>query len=168
MKKIEEEEFVLRPTMSPSDKEFRARIGEESWMKLKSSAFRSDSFKCVGCGFQAFDTEPDKVLDIHLIKENLDSPEESEIRTTCVFCHLVEHADAAIAGGYVELVNSHFSQSELVNICRNESLAYHIEIGDVRSIKKTFAEYLEELRDGRAFEGKVKLIFTDKFTNGLS
>jgi len=163
----EEEKFELRPTISESDKEFKAKVGEEVWFKMRSTAFRNDDFKCQGCGFKPYDVEPEKVLDIHLVKENLENPEESEVRTTCMFCHIIEHADAAISGGYVELANSHFKQSELVNICRNDSLPYHIEIGDIRFIKKTLPEYLEDLSSGRALEGKVKLVFTEKFLQGL-
>lgn len=169
MKKTKEEDvFKLRPTISPSDKEFKSKIGEDAWLKLRSSTFRNDGFKCQGCGFQPYDVEPESVLNAHLVEEDLAHPENSEMRTTCLFCHVIEHADAAVSGGYVELVNSHFSQGELVNICRNESLSYHIEIGDIRSIKKTLPEYLEDLSTGRAFEGKVKLIFTDKFLKSLS
>ena len=166
-KKDEEEGFRLRPTISPSDKEFKAKIGEGAWLKIRSSTFRNNNFKCQGCGFQPYEVEPESVLDAHLVEEDLVNPENSEMRTTCFFCHVIEHADAAVLGGYVELVNSHFSQGELVNICRNESLSYHIEIGDIRSIKKTPTEYLEDLSTGRAFEGKVKLVFTEKFTKGL-
>jgi hypothetical protein len=163
----EEEKFELKPTVSESDKEFRAKVGEETWNRMKSTAFRNDGYKCQGCGFEPYDVEPDKVLDIHLVKENEESPEDSEVRTTCLFCHMIEHADAAVSGGYVELVNSHFGQGELVNICRNGALSYHIECNDIRRLKKTLPEYLEELKSGRALEGKVKLIFTEKFLQGL-
>jgi hypothetical protein len=163
----EEEKFKLRPTLSDSDKEFRNKVGEELWLKMKSKAFRDDFYKCQGCGFEPYDIAPEKVLDIHLVEENLENPEESIVRTTCMFCHIVEHADAAISGGYVELVNSHFTQGELVNICRNGALSSHIEIGDIRHLKKTLPEYLEELNSGRALEGKVKFVFTDKFIKGL-
>ena len=134
---------------------------------MKSNAFRNDGYKCLGCGFEPYDIEPEKVLDIHLVEENEENPEESKVRTTCMFCHMIEHADAAVSGGYVELVNSHFTQGEIINICRNHSSGYHIERGDIRYIKKTSAEYLEELKSGRSLEGKVKLIFTDKFLSNL-
>jgi len=163
----EEEKFKLRPVISPSDKEFRSKVGDEVWLKMKSTAFRNDGYKCQGCGFSPYDVEPEKVLDIHLVKEDLENPEDSEVRTTCMFCHVIEHADAAVIGGYVELVNTHFTQGEIVNICRNESLSYHIERGDIRYIKKTLADYLEDLKSGRALEGKVKLIFTEKFLKNL-
>ena len=164
----EEEIFILRPTISASDKEFRSKIGEELWLKMKSTSFRNDGFKCQGCGFEPYDVPPEKVLDVHLVEENLEDPEESIVRTTCMFCHIIEHADAAISGGYVELVNSHFSQGELVNICRNGALSSHIEMSDIRYLKKALPEYLEELNSGRALEGKIKFVFTEKFLNGLN
>ena len=132
---------------------------------MKSVTFRNDNYKCKGCGFEPYDVEAEDVLDIHLIKEDLENPENSEVRTTCKFCHIVEHADAAIRHGYVELVNSHFSQGELVNICRNNSL--HLHMNDIRYLKKTLPEYLEELNSGRTLEGKVKFIFTKKFLQVL-
>lgn len=161
----EVEKFELKPVISPSDKDFRNKVGEEVWLKMKSVSFRNDRYKCQGCGFEPYDIEPDKVLDIHIIEEDLENPENSKVRTTCMFCHIVEHADAAVNGGYVELVNSHFTQGELVNICRNDSLYSHME--DIRYIKKTLPEYLEELKSGRALEGKVKFVFTKKFLQGL-
>jgi hypothetical protein len=163
----QEDKFELRPTTSSSDKEFRNKIGEEVWLRMKSSAFRNDGYKCQGCGFEPYDIEPETVLDIHLVKESLENPEESKIRTTCMFCHIIEHADVAVSRGYVELVNSRFSQGELVNIYRNNALSSHVEIGDVRYIKKALPDYLEELKSGKALEGKVKVVFTNKFLQGL-
>ncbi len=164
----EEYKFELKPTISPSDKEFKAKVGEEVWLRMKSVAFRNDGYKCQGCGFEPYDIEPEKVLDIHVVEENKENIEESEVRTTCMFCHIIEHADAAVSGGYVELVNSHFTQGEIVNICRNSSLSHHIECGDIRHLKKALPDYLEELNSGRALEGKVKLIFTQKFLQNLN
>lgn len=159
------EKFELRPKISISDKDFRNKVGEEVWLRMKSVSLRNDNYKCKGCGFEPFDVSVDEVLDIHLIKEDLENPENSEVRTTCKFCHIIEHADAAIKYGYVELVNSHFSQGELVNICRNNSLQFHLN--DIRYIKKTFLEYLEDLKSGKSLEGKVKFVFTKKFLQGL-
>ena len=161
----EVEKFELKPVISVSDKDFRNKVGEEVWLRMKSVTFRNDNYKCKGCGFEPYDVEAEDVLDIHLIKEDLENPENSEVRTTCKFCHIVEHADAAIKHGYVELVNSHFSQGELVNICRNNSL--HLHMSDIRYLKKTLPEYLEELNSGRALEGKVKFIFNKKFLQVL-
>ena len=80
-----------------------------------------------------------------------------------MLCHIIEHADVAIQNEYVALVNSRFSQGELVNICRNGTLSSSIEDGSVRYLKKTLPEFLEELKDGRALEGKVKFVFTEKY-----
>jgi len=164
----EVEEFVLRPTISSPDKEFKNRVGVDVWERMKSKSFRDNRYKCQGCNFEPYDVEPTSVLDIHLVEEDVEAPENSIVRTTCKFCHIVEHADVAISLGYVELVNSHFSQGELINICRNGALSTHIEDGDIRYLKKTLPEYLEELKSGRALEGKVKFIFTKKFMNTLS
>jgi len=162
-----EEKFELRPFISPSDKEFKNKIGNELWNKIKSKTFRDGGFKCNGCGFEPFDVSADEVLDIHLVSEDFESPEDSKFRITCLLCHVVEHADAAISQEYVALVNSKFSQGELVNICRNGGLSSSVENGDIRYLRKTLPEFLEELKDGRALEGKVKFIFTDKYLKKL-
>ncbi len=163
----EVEEFKLRPVISPSDKEFREKIGEESWERIKSASFRDNGYKCCGCGFEPYDVDPNEVLSIHLIEEDLENPENSKIITTCQLCHLVQHADASMNHGYVELVNSFFSQGELVNICRNKAVSHHIEKGDIRYLKKTLPEFLEELKSGSAKEGKVKLVFTETYLNSI-
>ena len=165
----EKDKFELRPIISPSDKEFRNKVGEETWQKMKSKTFRDDNYKCQGCGFEPYDVEPSDVLDIHLVEENLSNPEESEVRTTCLFCHMIEHADAAISNGFVALVNSHFTQGELVNICRNGALSNHVEDGSIRYLnKKSLSDFLEELKNGKAFEGRVKFVFTPKYLERLN
>lgn len=163
----EDDNFELKPTISESDKEFKSKIGEESWSKIKSSTFRNDGYKCRGCGFEPYDVDVDKVIFLHIVNGNLEKPEDSETKTMCAFCHLIEHADAAVLGGYVEIVNSHFTQGEIVNICRNNSLSYHIEQGDIRKLKKPLSEYLEDLKSGKSLEGKIKLIFTEKYLQNL-
>ena len=155
---MEEEEFVFRPLISPSDKAFKDKVGVEVWERMKSKAFRDDGHKCCGCGFEPYDVDPNDVLDIHVVEENEESSEDSIIRTTCKLCHIIEHGDVAMEGGYVALVNSYFTQGEIVNICRNRELAHHIEKGEIRYIKKPFQEFLEELKSGRAKEGKVKFV----------
>jgi len=163
----EEEKFQIRPTISPSDKEFKNKVGAEAWEKIKSKTFRDNNFKCQGCGFEPYDVPAEKVLDAHLVSENENNLNDSEFRTTCVLCHVIEHADAAINQGYVALVNSKFSQGELVNICRNGALSSHVEDGDIRYLRKTLPEFLEELKDGRSLEGKVKFVFTEKYLKKL-
>lgn len=163
-----EDKFELKPVISPSDKEFRNKIGSEVWEKIKSKTFRDDAFKCQGCGFEPYDVAPGAVLDVHLVQEDLANPENSKFRTTCMFCHIIEHADAAISNEYVLLVNSKYSQGELVNICRNGALSSNVEDGSVRYLKKTLSEFLEELKDGRALEGKVKFVFSEKYLKKLS
>jgi hypothetical protein len=158
-----EDKFKLRPIISASDKDFRNKIGAEAWEKIKSKTLRDDSYKCQGCGFEPYDVPIDIVLDVHLVEENEENPLDSKFRTTCKLCHIIEHADVAIEQGYVSIVNSRFSQGELVNICRNSALADHVRDGDIRYLRKTLPEFLEELKDGRALEGKVKFVFTEKY-----
>lgn len=164
---MEEEKFELWPAISPSDKDFRNKIGPVAWESIKSKAFRDDNFRCCGCGYEPYDVDANSVLDIHLVKEDEANPENSEFRTTCKLCHIIEHADTAISKEYVALVNSFYSQGEIVMICRNQKLATHIENGDIRRIKKTLPEFLEELKFGKAKESRVKFIFTDKFFQDL-
>ena len=163
----EEEEFKLKPIISPSDKAFRDKVGVQMWERMKSKSFRDSGYKCCGCDFEPYDVDPNAVLGIHLIEENIEDPEKSEVITTCEICHMVQHADVAIERGYVELVNSFFKQGELVMICRNKSTSYHIEKGDIRYLKKTLPEFMEELVSGLSNEGKVKFVFTEAYLNSI-
>jgi hypothetical protein len=163
----EEEKFILRPIISPSEKAFRSKIGAEAWEKLKNKTFRDGGYKCAGCTFTPYDVDPDEVLSIHLIEENEEIPEEPKVNITCEICHIIQHADVAMEKGYVELVNSLFTQGELVNICRNGDLIHHIEKGEVRYIKKTLPDFLEELNSGRAKEGKVKFVLTESYLKSI-
>jgi len=158
-----EEKFKLWPTISPSDKQVKSVVGEATWESMKSNAFRRDNYTCQGCTFEPYEVPPEEVLDIHVVSVDESNPENSEVRTTCMLCHFIEHIDAALAKGYVDLVNSHFSQGQIINICRNNSLSDHIENGDIRYIKKSPQEYLEEIKSGIAKEGRVKVVFTEKF-----
>lgn len=160
---MDNKEIEFRPSISVSDKLVKSKVSPENWEKLKSETFRRDNYTCLSCSFEPFDIEPDKVLDIHVISENLENVLDSEVRTTCTLCHFIEHIDSAIGAGYISLVNSHLTQGQLVNICRNNSLSEHIENGDVRFIKKPLHVFIEEVKNGTSLEGKVKVVFTDKF-----
>lgn len=162
MAKKQDEDFEIKPSISASDKDFRNKIGVEGWEKIKSKTLRDNGYKCKGCGFEPFDAPIDAVLDVHLVEENLNNLEDSEFRVDCKLCHIIEHADVAISNEYVSIVNSRFSQGELVNICRNGSLSSHVSDGDVRYLKKTLQEFLEEIKNGRSLEGRVKFVFTNK------
>lgn len=164
---MKEEEFIFRPLISPSDKDFRDKVGIEAWEIMKSKALRDNDYKCCGCGFTPYDVDPSGVLDIHIVEVNKESLEDSETRTMCKLCHVIEHADVAMDKGFVELVNSYFTQGEIVNICRNKEVAHHIENGEIRYIKKPIQEFLEELNSGRAKEGKVKFVLTEKYLNSI-
>lgn len=163
----EVKEFIFRPELSPSDKSFRDKIGVEAWEEIKNKSFRDSGYKCCGCGFEPYDVDPNDVLSMHLVEENEENHKDSKVVTICQICHVIQHADVAMQKGFVELVNSYFTQGQLVNICRNGELSHHIENGEIRYIKKTLPEFLEELKSGRAKEGKVKFVLTKKYLNSI-
>jgi len=158
----DKKDIDIRPSIHPSDKEFREKVGIDEWEKIKSRVFRDSGFKCSGCGFEPYDVSAEKVLDIHLEKEE-ELIEDSKFKTLCKLCHIIEHADIAIQNEFILLVNSQYKQGELVNICRNGVLSDHINNGSIRLLKKTMTEFLEEVKNGKALEGKVKFIFTEKY-----
>lgn len=160
-------EFVFRPNISPSEKIFRDKIGMGVWEKMKSKSFRDSGHKCCGCGFEPYEVDPNDVLSMHLVEEDEEDPENSHVVTICQICHITQHADVAMDRGYVKLVNSYFTQGEMVNICRNRELSYHLKNGEIRFIKKTLPEFLEELESGRAKEGKVKFVLTESYLNSI-
>jgi len=163
----EEEKFILQPVISPSEKAFREKVGAETWETIQNKTLRDGNYKCKGCGFEPYDVDPNSVMSAHLVEEDEKDAIKSKTTIACQLCHIIQHADVAIEKGYVELVNSHYTQGELVNICRNGDAPFHIEKGEIRHIKKALPIFLEELNSGRSKEGKVKFLLTTSYLSSI-
>lgn len=158
------EDFNLKLRLSSSDKEFRQLIGAEKYSILKERVLKRDDNQCVGCGRKSLNTD---TLLVHVISINEEVPEESECVSLCIACHSTQHFDICVKNDWVELVNSTYSQEQLIGHCRVGSLANIANEDTMRRLKITPQEFLEKLKnDMIPINSKAKVIFTNKFDWG--
>lgn len=160
--------------ISPSERAIKKEIGEEKWLKLKYITSGRSQKKCLLCEYVP---KPNQKLSMHIhpfdqdifdLNSDFDKLETSLL---CDACHTIKHFDHAAKSSMVRLVNSDFTQKDLVLICRagNKVLnAYAIGGHGIERkifpLKKSPVDYLSEINDSRKnINPKIKLIFTDKF-----
>ncbi len=162
------EEFELKLRISPSDIQFKKLLSPEAYVKLKSDTFKKCKFTCQGCGFHPFDENKAIVaLSVHVIEINEEKPEDSICNILCKACHSTQHIDVSVREGWVELVNSTYSQKSLVEMCRINAIHNSIKEDDTRRLKIAPIDYIDRLKEGNWPETtKVKVIFTSKFEWG--
>ena len=79
----------------------------------------------------------------------------------------VDDIDKAIEQGWVNVVNSSYSQKSLIEMCRISTIGQHLRDGEVRILKTTSVEYLDNLKNETLpLHSRVKVIFTNKFDWG--
>jgi len=164
-------DFILKPRISPSDNEFKKKIGEKDWVWLRKQLRLKHKFTCFGCGLEL----PDKphLLDPHVVSgapEDVNSVVDMnniEIILLCRACHITQHMDVAVKQKSVDFVNSCLSQRELItngrmgytqieNLIQNNSI---IELDDVNT-----SEYLEELKKISFVKiSKIKVVLNKEF-----
>lgn len=161
-------EFNLFLKISPSDSQFKKNLGDEKYTKLKAKVLEENEYKCCGCGYKPLDEKKaGSILNLHVISVNEENLEESECNCLCKACHTTQHIDVALSMGWVQLVNSTFSQKTLIEMCRINSVYNSIQDDSIRYIKKSPEEFLEKLRAGSLpAPEKSKVIFTTKFEWG--
>lgn len=163
--------FELKPRISPSEKDFFLKLGN-NWVQEKNEIFNKilneTDCICSGCGYRVHNVElATKILQPHLAEENEENPKDSVFIPLCKACHTTQHIDKAIQEGWVNIVNSHFSQKSLIEMCRISTIAQYLRDGDVRILKMTQQEYLEMLKNQTLpLHSRVKVIFTNKFDWG--
>ncbi len=152
--------FEIWPKISLSETEFIEKHGlsADEVEVIKKKVTERQGKKCLGCQL----ADNTKELHLHLVEENEKKPKSSIFVCLCKECHLIEHIDQAIEGGFVKLVNSYFKQAELVTICRDKSLARNISAGNIEILKKEPETYLEELRSGSLGKNRIKVVFSPK------
>lgn len=164
-------EFELKPRISPSEKDFFLKLGE-NWVQEKNDIFKEllekTNCTCGGCGYRVHDGDfAPKVLQLHLVEENLENLKDSLFIPLCKACHITQHIDKAIEQEWVNIVNSHFSQKSLIEMCRISTIGQHLRNDEVRLLKMTPQEYLNNLKNETLpLHSRVKIIFTNKFDWG--
>jgi len=163
--------FELKPRISPSEKDFFIKLGP-NWVQEKNDIFSTlleeHNCTCIGCGYRVHNEElAYKILQLHLVEENEENPKDSIFLPLCKACHTTQHINKAIEEEWVNVVNSHFSQKSLIEMCRISTIGQHLRNGDVRILKMTPKEYLEQLqKETLPLHSRVKVIFTNKFEWG--
>lgn len=163
--------------ISPSEKAVAEKIGLENWNNLKKHIFQYSVSKCAGCGVNPLAEGNENIkLNLHIFPFSDDFDLENDFLNLkgvflCEACHSIKHADFAVENGWFQLVNSYFSQKQLVELCRfgNQAVNAHILGGHkvekkIFLLKKLAKDYLEEIINGEnKFNPKTKVIFTKKF-----
>ena len=163
--------FELKPRISPSEKDFFLKLGP-NWIQEKNDIFKSvlerTECTCEGCGYRVHNEEfASKVLQLHLVEENLEDLRNSSFVSLCKACHTTQHIDKAIEQGWVNVVNSHFSQRSLIEMCRISTIGQHLRTDEIRVLKMTPEEYLDSVKqETLPLHSRVKVIFTNKFDWG--
>lgn len=164
-------EFDLKPKISYSEKDFFLKLGE-NWVDIKNEIheriLEEESYTCKGCNYRAMNENLGKrILQLHLVEEDEEDPLKSLFVPLCKACHTTQHIDRAIELGQVNIVNSHYSQRSLIEMCRLSSTAQPLRDGDIRILKTTPEEYLYDLKNNTLLKNsRVKIIFTNKFDWG--
>lgn len=164
----------LRIEFSPSERLIKGELGDENWLKLKKITFGKSKIKCLLCGFVPGDGQKLK-MHIHPYDPDMislvDDFEKLGTSLLCDACHTIKHFEHAAKAGVIRLVNSDFTQKDLVLVCRagNQVLNGYVLGGfgierKIFPLKKKPLEYLEEIKDSeKNINPKIKLIFTEKF-----
>lgn len=171
----------LNISICPSEKNIAKIIGSDNWSALSKQAFIDNPQKCFFCGFPKMEDNQKIVtskpkLNIHVLPydENMDIEKEFEKLETivvCDACHAIQHFDYAVKNNWIKLVNSSFSQIDLVKICRwgNKMVNAYIIGGhkvekNIFPLKRTPESYLEEISESKLnINKKIKVIFTKNF-----
>lgn len=159
-------EFKLQLRISPSDREFKKTLGDDKYNKLKKEIFERDGFACKGCNYTPLDeARANSALYCHVININDLNALESECITLCNACHSTQHVDIALQQGWVQIVNSTWSQKALIESCRINTIYNTVKEDNTRYLKMTSEEFLEKFKNG-LISNKAKVVFTNKFEWG--
>lgn len=160
--------FELKLRISPSDSQFRTLIGHDTYNKLQSEALKKSRFACNGCGNRPLDENKiSNFLKLHVVEINEEKPEDSTCCILCIACHSTQHIDVAIEKEWIELVNSTFSQAQLVVMCRTNGVHSSLTKENTRHLKIKPLDFLASMKDETLSENtKAKVLFTNKFEWG--
>jgi len=154
--------FKLIPSFSFSEKDFKESISKEHWDDIRQKAHQN-SFDCYGCNYSSDNKES---LQLHLHWYDGIDKDTAEFVLLCKACHAVKHFDIAVENGWVVLVNSVYSQEELIKRNRSaKTIKKDIEEHKIILLKKHPLDYLNELKESEFNRSeKIKLLFGNKFS----
>lgn len=158
-------DFQLTLRITPSIKEFRDKIGLENYNKLKEDGLKNSNFSCQGCKISPPSQDnARKSLFLNVIEENTEDYKQSKCVMLCKACTATQHIDMAIRNEWVTLVNSTYSQVQLIEMQRINQLHNNIKSENFRILKINPLEFLKKLENQEVNRiNKTKIIFTSKF-----
>ncbi len=118
---------------------------------------------CACCGYIPKENQR---LKMHVLSIDEKNPSNSICQLLCEACFYIKHFDKAVENDYVVLVNSEYSQADLVRIQRKSTNAINAEIKNKRIsvLKQKPSEYLEIIKkDSTQKSLYIKVVFSDKF-----
>jgi hypothetical protein len=156
--------YDLSLKISPSDREFKKLLGDKEYERKKQEIMARDKYTCCGCELQPPGA---KGLLMHVEKVNEQDPFNSDCSTLCIACHATQHIDVAIEKGWVELVNSVFSQRRIISDCRTQQFQIVSNKDNTRLLKTRPEAFLEKMKNGTLNPNtKAKAVFTSAFEWG--
>lgn len=156
---------------TPSSKEIQEIFGSD-FEVLKSKLLKDSNYTCQCCGWEgAKEIENRRHLTLCIDSINEENPKETPVFVVCKSCYLINHIDNAVEHGFVALVNSSFSQEDLIKIswsdCSKKNIVNSnrqkaIEDKKIIPLKKDPKIYLDQIKGGTS-SGKLKVIFNNNF-----
>lgn len=156
--------FNLTPASSYSENDFKKSMPDPTLYKDKiiKDLLENGSETCCGCGYT---TGKKESLQEHLNWWDGVNHDTAEFVLICEACHALKHFDKAIEKNWVVLVNSTYSQEDLIK--RNRSSAAikkDLDEHKIVLLKKTPKEYFDEITESLSNRNpKTKILFGNKF-----
>jgi len=141
---------------------FIQQYGIEAFETVKKNT--PNTGQCEGCKHEPRNSDPNKVLNIHIYKIDKENPANSKAIYLCKGCHSTQHIRASIQKGWIKFVNSSLSQGSLVSFSRHGIIRQLYDDSKVFDLKKTPEEYLNDIQTGNfVMSSTLKVLFTNQF-----
>lgn len=163
--------FDLTLRIGVSERDYFNKFGQNAMEvknRIMNETLQKDNACCQGCNYKPLRADiATKILSPHLVEWDPNDINKAVFVSLCKACHTTQHIDKAISEGWVSIVNSSFSQKNLIEMCRVNSAHSHLKSGEIRMLKMTPEEYLDQLKNNTLpLHSRVKVIFTSKFEWG--
>jgi hypothetical protein len=159
-------EFKLYLSNNISEQLFFKKYGKDVYNQIKQRAFIESRGCCAACRHEPPEDKKATALSLHIPNNKINkiNPELTEGVILCKACHATQHIEASIINNWVVLVNSMYSQKNIIRLTRANQVHGALTQRTIIKLKKTPQQFLEELRGGSAkFSTTLKVIFTNSF-----
>lgn len=140
-----------------------ALVGRDVVNEMYKRARKESDGKCECCDYELKENQKFKM---HIAKINEQEPESSRVFLICDACYYLKHFGLAVEKNYVRLVNSEYSQIDLIKIQRqsNKRTEYEIQKKRISLLKQPASEYYEQIKeDPKMINFYIKIVFRNNF-----